>query len=318
MARLGSISGALATLDLSEASDRVHVDVVHHLFERWPHLRDFVFATRSRMADVQGEVIHLEKFASMGSALTFPIEAMIFTVIASMGISGDGNPIPTRELHGSLSVYGDDIIVPTDAVSDVIDNLELFGFKVNGHKSFWTGWFRESCGEEYYRGHSVSTVKLRADVPTSRRDAALTRRFTDFRNRCFRAGLWRAVKAADDLLAKFISIPPRHVVEQIAAPANILALDSMIRPAWKGSYDPHLQIWKTRYPSVKADPLPYMVDGESGLLKWFFENHEVDFHHQRDIYESQERAHTFRIKWAGIESLPKDPMSLTTRGMNLS
>jgi len=306
MAHSSSISGSFATLDLSEASDRVHLEMVSRLLSKWPHLRDFVMATRSRIADVQGEVITLNKFASMGSALTFPLEAIIFTVITSMGVSGLKAPVPARQLAGRVSVYGDDIIAPVDNVADVIHYLEAFGFKVNGHKSFWTGKFRESCGKEYYDGDDVSIIRLRADVPTSRRDAALIRRFTEFRNRAYSSGLWRTVKVADDILSNLIQIPTRHVLERDAIPANVLALDSVIpNPNWNGRFNPDLQRFERRYPSVRAQPRTYEVQGEGGLLKWFLENNGDGTYHQREFRQSQERAHTFRIKWVWSESLPK-------------
>ena len=308
LAKLSSLDGSLATLDLSEASDRVHATVVERLLYRWPHVLDFVMATRSRNANVGGEVIPLTKFASMGSALTFPIEAIIFTVIASMGVWGGRAPASVALMRDVLSVYGDDIIVPVDRVADVVHYLETFGFKVNRHKSFWNGKFRESCGKEYYDGTDVSIIRLRADVPTSRRDAALIRRFTDFRNRCYRAGLWQTVKEVDKMLSSIMSVPHRHVEDQLTSPANVLAFDTVLPVAWKARFNTGLQRWEQRFPSVRSDPRPYTVEGAGGVLKWFSENHERSIDFQHDAFESQERAHTFHIKWAWIERLPKRSM----------
>jgi len=301
LAHQGSVSGDLATLDLSEASDRVHVAVVERLLRRWPHLSDYVFATRSMVANVRGVSLPLSKFASMGSALTFPIEAIIFTVISFMGSKGSGVPLSARAARGRISVYGDDIIVPVDAVDDVIGYLEAFGFKVNAHKSFWTGRFRESCGKEFFDGTDVSIVRLRAEVPTSRRDAALVNRFVDFRNRAYRAGLWRTVKAVDEVLDQTLSIPFRHSTVQETAPFDGLARDTVLRTKWRGRWNADLQTWFETYPSVKPVRRPYVVDGEGGLLKWFLENHDRSDQYQTDRYEGQERAHTFRIKWVRTE-----------------
>jgi hypothetical protein len=307
LALAGSVDGSLATLDLSEASDRVAFPLVEKFLERWPHTLDFVSATRSGSADVNGSIMPLFKFASMGSALTFPIEAMVFTAIAHAGlvVAGDKRSTTRSEIPGILSVYGDDIIVPVTAVDPVIRLLETFGFKVNGNKSFWTGRFRESCGKEYYAGTDVSIVRLRADFPSSRDDAALIGRLTDFRNRAYRAGLWGTVKIVDDALAGVLSIPPRHVDEVDQSPFDGLALDTVIVPRWRGRYDPDLQTWFERYPSVRSSGDPAVYDGEGGLLKWFLENHERSDQYQTDRFESQERAHTFRIKWVRAERLPK-------------
>lgn len=300
LALRGSIDGSLATLDLSEASDRVHHLLVKHLLAKWPHLSDYVFSTRSLAADVQGEVIRLEKFASMGSALTFPIEAFVFLTVAAMGTWTDRLP-PVPAMAGTISVYGDDIIVPVDKAADVVHYLEAFGFRVNMHKSFWSGRFRESCGKEYYAGTDVSVVRLRSEVPTSRQDAALVNQFTDFRNRAYAAGLWSTVKECDETLDGIIVLPPSQIHENEQSSGNFLRKDTFLRTKWRGSYDPYYQNWFERFPAVVSKPKTYKVDGEGGLVKWFYENHERSVQYQTDRYESQERAHTFRYKWVKVE-----------------
>lgn len=174
MAREGSITGLLATLDLSDASDLVSYELVDYLFKDWPALRVALWATRSQQARVLDQVIDLAKFASMGSALCFPIEAMVFSVIVFAGIYaglGRNTELRTlkRELEGRVRVYGDDIIVPVEHAQSVVDCLEACGLKVNRAKSFWSGYFRESCGKEYWRGHDVTYVKLRHRLPTLRK-----------------------------------------------------------------------------------------------------------------------------------------------------
>jgi hypothetical protein len=74
MARNGSLDGQTATLDLSEASDRVSNQLVRKMVSSFPSLLKGLDATRSRKADVPGHgVIRLAKYASMGSALCFPV-----------------------------------------------------------------------------------------------------------------------------------------------------------------------------------------------------------------------------------------------------
>jgi hypothetical protein len=66
LAREGSRNRTLATLDLSEASDRVSNQLVRLMLRRHPPLHEAVEACRSRRADVPGEgIIRLAKFASM-------------------------------------------------------------------------------------------------------------------------------------------------------------------------------------------------------------------------------------------------------------
>jgi len=312
MALRASIDGSLATLDLSEASDRVHISMVYRTFKRWPHLMDYMLAARSRTANVRGDEITLHKYASMGSALTFPFEAIVFTIIAAMGMERSGYSTSPRHLPGSLSVYGDDIIVPTDSASDVIDLLHSFGLKVNMHKSFWTGQFRESCGKEYFAGTDVSVVRLRADIPMSRREADLIRRFTEFRNRAYRAGLWQTVKVSDSYLDRLVKMLPRHVDEETEITSSVLAKTTVLPVPWRARWDSNLQTWFEKHVSVKSTSPTYVVDEEGGVLRWFLMSLDrTDQVKVLERYENQLRSHTHRIKMARIERFPKRLMVLT-------
>ncbi len=212
LARQGSVSGLLATLDLSEASDRVSNQLVRRLLRDHPWLFEAIDATRSRKADVPGfGVIRLAKFASMGSALCFPIEAMVFLIICFIGIEkARSRPLTKgdiRRLIGQVRVYGDDIIIPTGMVSSVVCSLETFGFKVNLSKSFWTGKFRESCGKEYYDGHDVSIVKVRTLLPVRRTDVRELVSTVATRNLFYQDLSWQCARYLDKIIEKFIKLP---------------------------------------------------------------------------------------------------------------
>ena len=209
----GSESLDLATLDLSEASDRVSSGIVRALLRDHTHFRNAVFACRSRTAQLpSGEVFTLAKFASMGSALCFPMEAMVFLTIIFLGIEQSlGRPITQRDIQnyvGRVRVFGDDIIVPSDHVHSVIASLEHFGLKVNTRKSFWKGKFRESCGKEYYGGTDVSVVRCRRILPSSRRDVREIVSAVSLRNQLFTAGYERGVDALDRRLCHVLGHYP--------------------------------------------------------------------------------------------------------------
>ncbi len=211
MAMKGSSDGSLATLDLSEASDRVSNQLVRAMLSTFPNLAEGVDATRSRKADVQGETIRLAKYASMGSALCFPIEAIVFTTVVFLGIQKSLKRQLTssdfRRLVGRVRIYGDDIIVPVESVRHVVSELETFGFRVNTGKSFWSGKFRESCGKEYYDGHDVSVTRVRRVLPTQRGHAPEIISAVSLRNQMYYAGLWKTTRALDSIIGKLISFP---------------------------------------------------------------------------------------------------------------
>lgn len=212
LAQEGSRNGTLATIDLSEASDRVSNQHVRGLLRNHGTLNRAVDSCRTRKADVPGHgVIRLAKFASMGSALTFPLEAMVFATIIFVAIERKVNrPLRRKDIQsflGQVRVYGDDIIVPVDCVSLVVEELEAFGLKVNSNKSFWTGKFRESCGKEYYAGEDVSVVRMRSDIPSDRRNVREIVSTVSFRNQLYFAGLWKAARYLDDRLRRIIPLP---------------------------------------------------------------------------------------------------------------
>lgn len=176
LARDGSIHRGLATLDLSEASDRVLNSLVKSATRKWPTVHDALQATRSARSKLpSGKVIPLLKFASMGSALCFPIEVMVFTAIVFIGIQRSGaysfDEATQLLVKGQVRVYGDDIIVPADCALSVEEALEIYGLRVNRSKSFRNGSFRESCGGDYFQGHDVTPVRLRQDLPQRRQHA---------------------------------------------------------------------------------------------------------------------------------------------------
>jgi len=213
LARRGSLNGDTATLDLSDASDRVSNQLVRAMVRRFATLHRAVDATRSRKADVDGfGEIRLAKYASMGSALCFPIEAMVFTTLIFVGIQRSLNRSLTRRdiyaLADSVRVYGDDLIVPVDHVLSVVSALEHFGAQVGTDKSFWTGKFRESCGREYFNGSDVSLVRVRQALPDTTADVAGVISTVALRNQLYLSGYWRTVRWLDKRLRGLLRYYP--------------------------------------------------------------------------------------------------------------
>jgi hypothetical protein len=214
LARQGSADGRTATLDMSDASDRVSNQLVRTMLHNWPHLDRAVDATRSRRADVDGfGVLRLAKYASMGSALCFPAEALVFTTLIFLGIQKSLNVTMTRSdirrFRDSVRVYGDDLIVPVEHVPSVVQALELFGAQVGLDKSFWTGKFRESCGKEYFNGTDVSLVRVRQALPSTTADATEVISTVALRNLFYEHGYWSTVGWLDKQLKGVLKHFPR-------------------------------------------------------------------------------------------------------------
>jgi len=177
LALSSSMTKEFATIDLKEASDRLHAAVVHLMVQSQPDVNRAVFACRSKYAKLpNGKIIPMKKFASQGSALTFPLESMAFYSIAIASfMERYGLPVHhprVKAFSKKVFVYGDDLIVPTKEVDIVIDGLETAGLLVNRSKTFITSHFRESCGIDAFGGNIVTPVYVRTMPPKSKRDAS--------------------------------------------------------------------------------------------------------------------------------------------------
>jgi len=164
LARLGSLSGELATIDLASASDSISIAICRLLLP--PAWFELLLMTRSDSGILpSGEVIHYNKVSSMGNGFTFELETALFWAITQ---ACEDVVAESRGEDANLcSVYGDDIVCSTQSVSAVITALQTCGFQVNTQKSFYVGPFRESCGKHYYNGIDVSPFFIRGPVKGS-------------------------------------------------------------------------------------------------------------------------------------------------------
>jgi hypothetical protein len=177
LALMSSSDGQYATIDLSDASDRVPLGLALSMFDSNPDFRDAIDACRSKNAEMpNGTIVPLSKFASMGSALCFPVEAMYFYTICVMALLKEHNlPVSRRNaelVSRDVYVYGDDIIVPAHAAATVLDHLKKYNCKVNTAKTFYRGSFRESCGTDAFLGCDVTPTYLGTKPPQNRQQAS--------------------------------------------------------------------------------------------------------------------------------------------------
>lgn len=189
-----SLTREYATLDLKDASDRVSLRLVRSLFRHVPELLRALEATRTthtrlpkdKRSTVKshrlfGEVIPLAKFAPMGSALCFPIEALCFWAICVSAVSRRARLLPA-EVRKHVYVYGDDIIVKTEWADMCMQALTEAGLRVNLTKSCISGDFRESCGMDAFKGVCVTPTRLKALWSKKRSDGSAYVSYIAFAN----------------------------------------------------------------------------------------------------------------------------------------
>jgi len=196
----------LATVDLSSASDRLTCYVVERVLRLNPSLLHILHATRTRyLVDTisrEKEYVKLKKFASQGTAVTFPVQTFVFLCLAlGSSIQGKVSWSKIRRLRHKVRVFGDDIILPTRAYASLVRVLTLLQLQVNEDKSFSVGKFRESCGMDAWNGYDVTPVKpqhVLNDGPQSRMA------ILDTANNLFAKGFWNASKVIESTLGSLL------------------------------------------------------------------------------------------------------------------
>jgi len=209
LAHKGSITGNLATIDFSMASDTISRETVRLLLP--PEWFDHLDRLRSKHYLMDGAIRPYEKISSMGNGYTFELETLIFYSLAESAC---------RHLNldsTDVTVFGDDVVLPTDACTLFQTVCEFLGFKVNEEKSFLSGPFRESCGEDYLRGIRVRPVFCK-ELATVQHVASLANRLSAL-NRAVGVGsrVNDMLHCAVDLLHREI---PRDVRRLVVGPPS--------------------------------------------------------------------------------------------------
>jgi len=288
----------LATVDLSDASDRLSCWLVERVFRSNPSILFALHASRTRLIrdEISDEMnfIKLKKFAAQGTAVTFPVQSLVFLCIA-IGASLSG-PVTWKniwKLRAQVRVYGDDIIVPVHGYASLCTAMGLLGLKVNARKSFVKGSFRESCGADGYMGYDVTPVKPKhivADSPES------TLAVIDTINNLFSKGLWNA---SDSLRASL----PLGVQQTLRV---VGPLDSGVLgfASYVGSDETHLvKRWNKRLHRDEVRVrgiLPRTRKGNRGGYETLLEFFSSSFNHEQARVKSEyvsTRNSTFGVLW---------------------
>lgn len=196
-----SVSRRYSTLDLKEASDRVSLKLVEKLFSRTEKLLTCLKATRTSSTELpDGRILPLRKFAPMGSALCFPVEALVFFSLSEA--------LRRRErIGGRVYVYGDDLVVPRELVPHLFEHFPSLGLLFNQDKCFTNGYFRESCGLDAYSSSIVTPTRIRRCLPKSRKDVSALVSAVELSNHLWLRGYWRCSTYVTDVVQRLMHIP---------------------------------------------------------------------------------------------------------------
>jgi len=225
LALQGSLDGTYATLDMKEASDRVDLELVNYLFP--PLWVDALKASRSSSTLLpDGRVVHMKKFAPMGSATCFPVEALIFWALC-VSVVCCTRGISVAKAAEDLYVYGDDIICLSVDQAQIRQHLPRFGLVLNEGKCCTAGFFRESCGTDAYKGSDVTPTKFRR-VWSRILDASSYPAWVSYSNSLHADGFYRTADYIESRVQRKLLTP--HVSHQSIATVRKDKSDTLGNP----------------------------------------------------------------------------------------
>jgi len=239
----------LCTIDLKDASDTVSLKLCRILLPR--QFFKLVTRYRSRKISIDGKLTKSTCFASMGSALCFPIETLIFWAIAQASTHPCDRRMPLR-------VFGDDIIVPRGSTMFIVKMLEASGFKVNKGKTCIDTPIRESCGAFMYSGIDVRVTRFKVSAC---RDLPSWSAFLSNARELYQNKLSETARAMLLNLKEFWHVP-----------FGYLGLPSHPIFTCQKRWNSDLQRYELRQPSVVMTKGRGAISWEPGIYAWLMGN----------------------------------------------
>lgn len=267
LALLSSCNRQYVTLDMKDASDRVSLELVKQLFE--PRIARCLTALRSQATRLpDGTVVRMLKYAPMGSALCFPVEALCFFSLVT-AIIHRHHGIPLLEAARSVFVYGDDIIVPFEVYEAVLQHIPRFGLMFNEAKCCTTGFFRESCGCDAYRGVDVTPLKMRKVWCSS---TEVVQSYVAYSNWLYKNGYSNAAEYLRGLVLDQFGPIPLTTSEEVDHVAFLCYGGDLgnYNDSWfRKRYNKHLQRLERYVPQTKGIEISQPPAGWCSLLEFF-------------------------------------------------
>jgi len=240
----------VCTIDLKDASDYLSIGLARKLLPRW--VFRLITRYRTRQIHVNGAVIVPQCLATMGSALCFPLQTLIYWALAQSTITV-GWKYNRRLIRTPVRVFGDDIIVPSWAGPNLIGTLSGVGLHVNQDKTCLRTLVKESCGEWVYSDISQILIKVRATNVTNH---VAWLQYLSYRAQAKKLGLISLAAAMGDLAREVYDVS-----------------------SFKRRYNRKLQRLEILVPVFASTGIKRELVGQSGLYAWFVHNDTAPFLH---------------------------------------
>lgn len=277
-----SRDGLLCTIDLSAASDRISTRLVEYIFQR-SNLLDAFHASRTRLLSqtISGShprMVVLRKFSTMGSAITFPVQTIVFAILTVWALrlhekrEDDWSSLEAD--FRRITVFGDDIIAPTAAYPTIELVLHECGLKVNESKTFTGNHFRESCGCYAFDGVDITPAYALQPYDGSPTSLATT---VETSNNFHLRGLW---KTSDLIVSQLPDAELKKLVVTGVGGGSGLSLVSFCGSNFhllKQRWDKDLQRHYVRALNLSSKTDRVQGSGEASLSQYFTEKPNPEY-----------------------------------------
>jgi hypothetical protein len=211
LARKGSLTLEWDTLDMKDASDLVSLALVKELFSGTAVLEGLIASRTPETKLPNGLVVQMAKFAPMGSALCFPIEALVFYALAVSVLNCRG--LSRRKAIDSVYVYGDDLVIRAGFAEHLYKAFEAVGLRFNRSKCATSKVpFRESCGLDAFKGHPVTPLRVKTPV-SERLSPAGIASYVAMSNGFYEHGFYLVADYIERLVSRQIVLPYSTVLK---------------------------------------------------------------------------------------------------------
>lgn len=307
MALRASLDKSLCTIDLSSASDRLTCWLVERIFRANFSLLRAFHAVRTRwltnpINKKLPKFVRLKKFAAQGSALTFPVQSIVYAIITlatllwkrNWGVTASTIDRAARQVR----VFGDDIIAPNDIFRELSDVLTHLGLKVNQSKSFSKGNFRESCGTDAYYGVDVTPAYVYGPCQQSRPESVVS--MVACSNNFQEKGYYHAAA----FLRRTVPRDLREKIPEVSADSGLLGWLSYWgteNATLKKRFNPRLHRMEVRALVLSSRVLRTPIEWTQALLQYFTEEPEPDTNWENGIGSRPKLS--LRLRWVPTELL---------------
>jgi hypothetical protein len=281
MALESSLRGDTISMDLSSASDRLSCWTIERFFRRNPSIIMALHSIRSRylIDTISSPPSYrmLKKYANQGSAVTFPLQSIIYATACISALLFEEGKSPSVANIGRAAkrvrIFGDDLIVPKKSHISTMRILNHIGFKINMGKTHIDGWFRESCGMDAYRGYNVTPVYVN-NLRIERSGESLSS-FVEMSNNAYKAGLFHLSACLRRVVLN--NFKDAHIPVSKRNDLPCVAFSSFTSEYFEEcKYDKHLQQLKSRCYTVGTRQTRGGRSSDSNLLQYFVEDPSPD------------------------------------------